>query len=388
MSTHPEPVFVSSDFENFFRSNVCLPFANPEQYHSEYCPIPWIQAFFGREGVEKVKTVELLAEKYKIDSQIVTVRLGHTIDALNHIIAAKRSTIVEPGIIGPVHLLIVDHADILCYEPDSEQAMLAAIQLSDLQNSNIMFVGLFDRLPGTGDKSRLTPYAQECQAKFWQQFVNMGYMPSPDAEFRISYMKHILNNFFTHMRVTTKRTFNFNLTDAEYTMLADCSTFATNDNIKVWLRHVFYDIIQHNDIKDIDFDFFEQHMKKSTGTPHICDIANYDPRQVENEFSTACGRGPVAKAKKNIVVTKPDADLNVTAFSADNVDTTKVAKRLAKNKNKKKRERGNDMKDDDDNDRPKAELKIDFAEPFVKAEQQDPLPVPDDRDMFAIKVSE
>ncbi len=358
MSGNTEPIFVSPDVDRFFKKNIVIPFAHPEQYHPDYAPIPWIHAMFGREGVEKLKTIEALINKYNIDSfDVISVRLGHTTDALNYMISQKRAVQVEEGVIGPVHLLVIDHADILCYEPDDEASMLAAIDLKELQTKNIMLVALFDRLPGYSDPTKITPYAKECQAKFFNQFFTMAYMPAPDADFRIVFIKHIMTEFFSHLRDTTKREFTFEMSDNEYTMLADCSTFATKDNIRMWLRNVFYDIIQNN-VTEINFRLFEDHMKKSTDTPHIC---NYDARQVENEFSTACGKGPIAKPRNKIVATKPDANLNVTGFTTDAVDLEKATKTLKKQKkHSKKRER--DDEEDETNQVKTNGLEIKFEE--------------------------
>lgn len=336
-----EPIWLAKNVEQFFKDNVAIPFRKPLLYHPTHAPIPWLNAMFGRGGVEKLKSIEALIAKYEIDSyDIIDVKIGDTVTAMNHIEGAKRVIAAQPNdgdTIGPFHLLVIDHADILCYEPDNEASMIASINLKVLETYNIMTIALFDRLPGASDPSKITQYAKECQSKFFLQFVTMGYMPCPDADFRIEMFKYVVGEFFAHFHShSAKCKLNNEMTDHEYTMLADCSTFATGENIKAWLRNVFYDIIRTSDTKeviDINFKFFEDHMRTTNDTPHIC---MYDARDVENEFSTGCGKGPIAKPRKKIVAQQPDGDLNVTGFTIDAADLTKASKLLEKSSNKKR----------------------------------------------------
>lgn len=352
-----KPIWIPADLEEAFRNTVVQAFTKPHIYHPDYAPIPWVIGFYGRPGMEKMQVVEKLCLSYGLLSSVtkVDVKLGYVTDALNEIqctMEAAHSLKVEPppleevepsapplGAQGVQHILIVNHADILVYEPDSEKTLLACLDLKKkCEKSGILLIGLFDRLPGE-THTQTTNWIREAHNNFFSQFDTLLYIEAPNEVFRIQLFKYYIEDFVQHYNNTHDIPLKLDIKEDDYTRLALVSTFATPENIITFLRKVFSKIIHNNEVrkemddedgvfqKGLTVDYIEEFTNTNFGAPHICP---YDACDANNAFATGCGRGPMVKKKKPILK-KPDQLTNLTGFNEENVDIEKVKGELSSN---------------------------------------------------------
>lgn len=347
-----KPTWIPTELEEAFRNTVVQAFTKPHIYHPDYAPIPWIIGFYGRPGMEKMQVIEKLCLSYGLLSSTtkVDVKLGYVTDALNEIqctMEAAQSVKFElPSPAGEEveshpqggiqHILIIDHADILVYEPDSEKTLLACLDFKKkCEQSGILLIGLFDRLPGE-THGQTSNWIREAHNNFFSQFDTLLYIEAPNEVFRIQLFKYYIEDFVRHYNNTHDIPLKLDIKEDDYTRLALVSTFATPENIITFLRKVFSKIIHNNEVKKemddedgvfqkgLTVDYIEEFTNTNFGAPHICP---YDACDANNAFATGCGRGPMVKKKKPILK-RPEQLTNLTGFNEENVDIEKVKEEL------------------------------------------------------------
>lgn len=311
-----EPVWTSPGLKEFFEENVLTPWKHPEYYEPRLAPLPWCVSVFGRTGVHKHKAIAELCQAHEIPYVSVSVTLGHTQDAVNMmdccLIEAAKEQPRQDG--GPIVILIVDHMDILLYEADGEAVMLKALSLDKFSKHGVFIIGLFDRTSNDPDlvQRPTKPWEKECQIKFYQQFRQMGFAAAPHATFRASYFEWAISAFVKHLHACGRH-MTLDLTEGDYTSLADYSTFATPKNILEWLQVVFYAIIQAPGEESFNMDIFKRFLTNKSGAPHICE---FDTRLHEDRYSLFCGKGPILKPKFTPPkVVTDQLNVNVTSFA-------------------------------------------------------------------------
>jgi hypothetical protein len=348
-----KPIWVPPDLEDAFKNTVVQAFTRPRIYHPEYAPIPWVIGFYGRLGMEKMQVMEKLCLTYGLLSSVtkVDVKLGSVTEALNQIQCVMEATLsikeetFEPSIEGVVsHILIVDHADILAYEPDSEKTLLASSEFKKkCEQSGVLLIGLFDRLPGESH-GQTSSWIREAHNKFFSQFDTLLYIEAPNEVFRIKLFKYYIEDFIRHYNNTQETPLQLDIKEEDYARLSLVSTFATPENIISFLRKVFSKIIHTNQTKEfedeegifkkgLNVDYIEDFTNTQFGPPHICP---YDACAANDAFATGCGKGPMVKKKKPILKA-PKNVTNLTGFNEDNVDIEKVKEQLGKKKAPKKK---------------------------------------------------
>lgn len=333
------PIWIPPTLNEAFKNIVIQPYTKPCIYHPQYMPLPWCIGFYGRPGMEKARVLQQLCLQYGLSSSysLFSLKIGECNKVLNEIECVMKATSSvidtleeeESEKVGPKHIIIVDEADILCYEPDSEQTLLKSIELAKLcEHNHVLFIGIFNRFPGEGNN--VSPWIKEVQNKFWTQFKSFLYIESPNASFRISLFRFYIESFVQHFNSVQKdRVVTCDsLKEEDYQRLADFSTFATPENILVFMRKVFLHIANHPEENTITVDYIENFTNVKYGSKHICD---YDTREVDNAFATACGFGPAVKPKKQTIL-KGENLTHVTGFTEDNVDLQHVMQTLAEQK--------------------------------------------------------
>lgn len=342
----PRPLWIPTELDEAFKNTVVKAFTTPHVYHPKYAPLPWAVGLYGRPGMEKMEVMESLCLRYGLLTSVtkVDVKLGETGKALDMIWCTAAATalvlkeelqFLPEGEIAPQkvvsHIILINHADILCYEPDSEQSLLRSIELKNFcQSKNVLFIAIFDRLPGE-THGQTTTWVREATNKFFKQFDAQLYIEPPNEEFRIKLFKYYIEDFVTYYNDTHKVALPLNIED--YEPLAPISTFATPDNILTFLKNIFSKLV-HVDLSDsedfellkngITLEYIETFTNNAHGAPHICD---YDTSYANDAFATGVGRGPKARRKKKTLEKKDDLT-NVTGFNEKNVDADNVWSQL------------------------------------------------------------
>ncbi len=352
MISDDEPLWIPQHFEEWFDQSIISTYRRPFQFDSRVAPMPFIHAVYGRRGVNKLRLMEHLLKRNEILSYtVVSVELGHTRDAQlnirciidssveinNNVVKqeellhqheqerrngqrgdiARQQFEEQPQQEQPIHMIIVDHMDVMIYEPDDEAARLSTLRLVDAaKDARVILIGLFDRTPG--DKENISHVAREVHDVFFSKFVTKGFASAPHKTFRIELFKWAIERFRAHL--IKSRPIEVNLDELDYNQLANCSTFATPENVIEFLQRALVPVVQVAETVLIDLPYLMSYMHVLAAGHHVCQYDTYD---LEERFSQTCGRGignrPNAVAQKPSVVDEaPDGgiELGITAFSA------------------------------------------------------------------------
>jgi len=269
-----QPIWISEPLKIAFEHTVVQAMCSPHVYHPTYAPIPWLVALHGRPGMDKLQVVEMLCKAYGLSSSYTTVvvKIGETMASLNSIKCIAQATKdvgTQQGSTNPLHIIVIEHADVLCYEPDTETSLLQSITLGELcESTGVLVVGIFDRLPGDF-QGQTSAWAKECHNKFYAQFDTTIYLDAPDASFRAELFKFYIEGFVTHYNKTHTDPITCDLKEEDYVTLADCSTFATPENILFFMRKVFLNVL-HSNTQELTLTYIEGFTNTKYGAPHIC----------------------------------------------------------------------------------------------------------------------
>lgn len=337
-----EPVWISPSVLEFFKDNVVTAWNSPNLFHPTFAPLPWCLAVVGRQGVHKADAITSLCTQYNFPFIKIDVVLGYTLDAivsmdntLNQVQELNQSE-HDSKEIGPRSIIILNHADILLFEPDSETVMLKILSLDRFQKERILVIAILDRTPADPDIAQrpTKPWEKECQHKFFSQFKGLGYASCPNGTFRILYFKWAITMFLGHLQASG-RNIVVDLSESDYISLADYSTFSTPHNIRLWLRQVFYEFIKATGEESFNMDILKTFLSHKSGAPHICD---YDTRLIEDRFAQYCGKGGIIAPKRPVVEKKKDElNVNVTGFTPDAAGIQEADQLL---QSQRKRQRG------------------------------------------------
>lgn len=330
----PPPIFISEAFEDFWKAKVLLPFTSPHLYDEALAPMPWTHAVFARPGTHKLNVVSQLAEKYNIHSvHHVDVKFGETTTALQDL-KCKLDAIRDVGILNGKHpqdLVIVNHAEVLCYQPDSSDSLMMATHIAEWARNGASVVALFDRVPNDVGVAQTTPFIKECHERFFDQFDTNSYIPSPHREYRIELFRWCMARFSRHM-VHTGRAFVCVLTPDDYANLADYSIYSVTDGIIRWLKPIFLHIVEAPDVTVLNMERMLQYTNSLSGAPRI---SRDDECAAESHFSEACGKGPIVSTQ----VIKPKVE---TPLVSGMTESGAVFESAAEELERKKREREKD----------------------------------------------
>lgn len=331
-----KPIWIPHPLEVAFKNTVVQAFTSPYIYHPELAPLPWLISLYGRPGMDKLEVMEKLCLMHGLYGHYksVVVKMGETSKAMNEIrciAEATTSVLQEDEEVKkdkPYFIILIDHVDILCYEPDTEKCLLDSIEMEQLCKDNkVLIVGIFDRLPGE-TQPHTSPWIRECHNRFFAQFTTLLYIEAPNAPFRVQLFKFYISEFESHYNKTHGvQKIKVKLQEGDYERLSDFSTFSTPQNILFFMRKVFLNILQASAEDEViaeglGVNYIEKFTNTQFGAPHIC---TYDARDDDNRFATACGRGPAPKPKN----TPPppcstDAVTHVTGFTEENADLEHV----------------------------------------------------------------
>jgi len=325
------PTYASPALRDFVARRIVQPLRKPRLYHGVTGTLPWAHGIYGREGLGNGRVVtELLAEHgvRRDEYRLIRVVLGKCAEALEHALDVVQEVLnayADGGQV-PRHVLILEHADILCYEPDGEATMLDAIALADrCARAGVMVVALFDRIPGELSADRASSFMRACHNKFFAQFAgSVCYAAAPTEDYRERLFRWAVATFTAHMHQAAgaSRPFHCDLDaneGAAYKELCMLSTWATPAQILEWLNRSFREIIENVAQPVLDMAFLTR-FNNIHHTPRGPHILGDDLQGIESRFSEACGCGPVGGfVPSRDMPFKPDAGA-VTLFSAENAD--------------------------------------------------------------------
>lgn len=285
--------WIDPDLRVQFQKWVAGPFRQPGLFHSELAPVPMGQAIIGRGGSQKEASIDWLIKEFQVPTPItVTVEFGRCRDAMEKIVAIVQAALENPGASSPSFLLVIHHADRLCYDCESEDiAILATEIVARASKEKIMVLALCDRPRNAEDPQRMAPWAIKCQTQFFGQFENVMYASCPDADYNVDYSLNRIGHFIEHMKLNARMiNQEIDRDGNDIVLLRDIVRYASQESINQWLQKVFYEFILDPTKVRLSITELEDHTYLHTGTRHIC---AFDAMTVESRFREACGKGPL-----------------------------------------------------------------------------------------------
>lgn len=350
------PTYASPQLRDYVQRRIVFPMRHPERFHPITGTLPWVHSIYGCEGLGKARIMqELLHEHGLLNHRVVSVEVGGCGAALRVIACIRKAVLAAAGredeeegeeegetaggkavAFPPTYVLIIDHADILVNEPDSEATMLGAISIpARMQAAGIMTVALFDQTPGQMAIDRSNAFMRACHSKFFAQYGrSVCYAAVPSSEFRERLFRWAVGVFCAHMETSgnnAARPFKCMLDDNDYVQLATMSTFTTPAQILEWLNRSFREIIENPAYPLLDMDFLTRWGNVYTGGRRGPQIVKEDMEVVESNFSEACGGGPVGSYSQALppAAAMREAEVKITTFSEENASAAAAKSSLA-----------------------------------------------------------
>ncbi len=294
------PIWIPNEMTDYVRDKIVHPIQHPEAYHTLLAPIPRMQVIFGRFGNDTIRCLNELFKQHHegVTHKVVTVEIGRCRVALDAIKAAAPTT----------NVIIVDRADVMCYEPDNQDTMLENVELTAIADrTGCIFVFVFNRTRNDGAMDRMNGWPKECALNFINQFQASGLMTCPHADYRISLFKWCFAELVRHVSKT--RAFTCLLDDRDYVVLSNYSNFATVQDIIGWMRKIALPVIMSAQLVTLEMYYLEQFFIVHQGTtPHILD---YDGAVVEERFYQTAGIVRLLPRALPPVTKKEDAEGSV-----------------------------------------------------------------------------
>ena len=236
--------------DTFIRKPIDL--EDNQLFKKKVFPIKRVIGIFGRDGSDKrASIVAFLKRHLPLDGLVfeVSVRYGETLNAIEDMASftsGRLNAIFETNAAFPLPqdsscdqataALVVEHADILAYEPDNEKTMRFMLKLRSLaEKTEILVILLFDRL--LSDPDTVMP-TKQYRAALARDIDVCLYMGAPDAEFRTALLRE---QFAMHV-ANAEPPIQDVLSEGDYTMLADNTAGATPCQIREFVRRVFDDL--------------------------------------------------------------------------------------------------------------------------------------------------
>ncbi len=296
------------------------PFERPETFHPELTPIRHLVGVYGRSGMKSA--VKAYCDSITLPCATIDVEFGATSVATECIDRYVQKNAQEQRTNRIRFALIIDHADVLAFEPDNEASMMYSLRMGAVAKQNdFLFICLFSRVPTAENTPNLAATTRMFRKVFFDQFGDTRiYLAPPNAAFRVEYFKAAFSTYCELNKIT------LNLDDGNYKLLADASSYCTPQNMLCFLQRVFYDRPKEK----IDWELL---CKYTVGVGEERLIMRGDPRVPENEFSIFCGNEPIVGLK----VVNPNAPTLPPMTRFDPVD--QLMREEEKKQNKKKRAR-------------------------------------------------
>jgi len=294
-----QPQWVPERFEHgFFESYVALPMKLPQLFHPVFAPLPRVLGVHARVGVYAAEALARLCAEQGIPHDTYTVELGNG-DALAYIKSRAQAVRETMGsaegnsVSPPSEVLIVDRADLLIHNAETEQALqTACTELHQWCAGALLLILVLNCTRAERDPANTSGWLRHMRDTFYTQLSATVHFPAPDSAFRIRWFRWALEAFVVRHAGRTLA-----LTDTDYVQLADMSTHATVANMLRWLQErVFTPMLFETIIADngeITLDYLVERMPNTLGAKHVC---SYDARATEAAYAESAMGAAAAAA--------------------------------------------------------------------------------------------
>ena len=226
------PLFLGNDmFREHLRQFIEFPVKHTHIFDNSYLTIQHTFAVYGREGMRKAEVVRDFCTSIGVNSYIQPIIYGKTSEICHEMENKfKHAAYEAPSKTRPeLEVIIIDHADILAFEPCDEYTVRFSLRLEEFAKSaNFLVICCFDR-------TKTEDLPNPSRTAFFRQFPYGTVLSSPeDAEFRIEFYKSVIGSF------CKQYAFDCALQDADYEELAKCSKWGSIDNMLDYCKEVFY----------------------------------------------------------------------------------------------------------------------------------------------------
>ena len=225
---------------------VRLPLREPAMFDDTFNPPRRCVAVFGHEQSNKHAAVEQYCREFGMPFISSALSRDGSVHADMSYLLQLLMERFQAGQLGPrPAVVLLQRADRLCFDCDTDEAARNALSLADAaQQFNIIWVCLMDRTPMHPSPSTPLCTARH-QIHFLEQFMDAAlYFPPPDSSWMRDYLRERMESFarFYAERVqpALNRPLRIELTDADYTVLADATRGAAVGHVDAYLRAVWH----------------------------------------------------------------------------------------------------------------------------------------------------
>ena len=299
------------------------PIKEPEVYDDTYNPLRSCVAIYGHELSAKADAVRAYCSRTGLANCSFSLTPEGSVEEDLGQVWTYLIQLVEDGKLragDPTLIVILEHADRLCFDCTTEASARDAISLQDAARGyGVLFACCMDRTPlhlsGAAPATSLcTPRHQK---RVFEQFANASiFFSTPPSGWIANYYQQELERFCDfYARVVeprTKRPLTLSLTDGDYTVLADASKDAPVGLLDIFLKTLYRDFCAiHCPFKDgilsADNVCAPPYVNSSLGVKHIA--AN--PKLLQDgkaAFEALCGGARASEKPKP----KPASDVNTS----------------------------------------------------------------------------
>lgn len=321
----------NAEFQNDLIAFLAKPFIKEPLFELHRCIGVW-----SREGNDTANVVVRFCKDHGIpvSDPPQKVEFSNSRAIMDFLVAFREAS--TPCAEGERYVLVIDNADILAYEPDSEDVMRFFMHIRDYATKlNIQIVFCFDRPPNW-----VEPGSTQKTFRFYfgSQITASTFLPAPDVQTRDLLFRECAE-LYEKSSSAVPAEGGHGLSDADFIFLASHSQFATCRQIVEFFKRC---VIAAGYPVELKFDMFRSRMHEPrTGRPHILAI---DVCGVEDKMSLACGKGP-QQYDKVVTSTPTMAEDNevrlraMTKMTAKNVSIQAAKEELEASQAGVKRER-------------------------------------------------
>ena len=329
-------LYVSEEVSIFFNETVVEPLANSDMFN-DFLPMRNVFLFYGRKGVGKEEMICQLLERnnihyalHKFNPEKADLDYEHFETVVDQLLRPSKTPIV----------LVLSQVDALIMSAKTPRVQMQILKLKDkIKASPHMFLCLSNTPPAglAGDAM---------QQAFYEQFDKRCFVKAPGPDFRIRYLRHLIEKQMKFVDTLSHVHLTCELDDSDYKWLSTVSAKCTLAQMYTWVQKLFYRVQRPNQdpvviTRTLLEDENNRLLTRATGS---LSIVAEDCEQIERHFAQYAGLG--IKVSVETIGNDNDEPVStrVSAFQEKNADTKAAWEALDSVKEIKK-EGGEEKKD-------------------------------------------
>lgn len=288
------------DLDHFIKQ----PILHPELVDPVLNPFHHMMAVYGRKGMGKARGISNYCKSINVRHAIIDVEFGKTWQARELIEGAFQNIAANPPPMGTFDVLIIDHADLMILNPDTELTMQLMLELkTEAANHRCMIFACFDRNPLRQTQSAVPENTKQFRSRVMAQFTVNFYFAHPTSTFRCDLIRSLLDHaqerYAPHLKVE--------LSETDYVHMETYTSFCSPLEIINYVRAILNSALSENRVHPASFkedkslyinlEVMRFALSSATGSLHVL---RFDPKIEEDEYCRLCGKGTIPGVSKKL----------------------------------------------------------------------------------------